>query len=232
MNGPKTSNSVTLSASVGRQDDEAFSRNVLFGLGMIVVVALFSAYQSLEAWAENLERQHRRSQLLAAYRRRHAWKKSDIPHLRSLDVNSAAQHRMKRLVGRGRPVVKPHRPLDAVIINKVEAFQALADPNASPDKRRRAFKQWPWWSHYVEALYRGEHALAKDRGAKGASTEAEIVVGRALGISAATVHSICGEIRRKRKEDSESANFPAMTLAEYEGWMESETSLLEARLLE
>jgi hypothetical protein len=232
MNGPKTSNSATQSASVGRGGDEALSRNVLFGLAVIVMVALFSARQSLEAWAENLQRQYRRRQLLAAYRRRHAWKKSDIPNLQSLGANSTAQRRMERLVGRGRPVVKPHRPLDAEIVNKVEAFQVLVDPDASPDKRRRAFKQWPWWPHFVEALYRGEHALAKDQGTKGASTEAEIAVGRALGISASTVHSICGDIRRKRKEDPESANFAAMTLVEYEGWMASETSVFEARLTE
>jgi hypothetical protein len=34
-------------------------------------------------------------------------------------------------------------------------------------------------------------------------------------------------IRRKRKEDLESANFPTMTLAEYEILMESENGLAE-----
>jgi hypothetical protein len=218
------------SASIDSLDDEMLSRSVLFGFAAIVLLAVFSARHSIEAWAADLELQYHRRQLLAAYRRRHVWKKSDIPHLLSLGVNSAAQRRMERLGGRGRPVVKAPRPLDAEVIDKLTAFQSLTDPNARPHERRQAFKQWPWWSHYVEALYRGEHARAKERGAKGASIEAEIAVGRALGISAATVHSICGDIRRKRKEDPESANFRAMTLTEYESWMESDTSLLEARV--
>jgi hypothetical protein len=45
-----------------------------------------------------------------------------------------------------------------------------------------------------------------------------------------TVHTICGDIRRKRKEDPESANFQAMTLAEFESWMQSDDGLLQARI--
>jgi hypothetical protein len=93
------------------------------------------------------------------------------------------------------------------IVTKLSAFQSFVDPDVSPDKRRRAFKTWPWWQHYVEALYRGEHALAKDRGTRSASIEAEESVGRTLGISASTVHTICGGIRRMRKADEGSAKF-------------------------
>lgn len=212
------------------QTDPEDSHNFVIAWALLLGLVIYSAYQSLETWGRNLERQHHRAELLAAYRRRHDWKKSDIPRLQSLGINSVAQRRMDRLAGRGRPVVKPHQPLDVEIINKLNAFQLLTDPDAAPNMRRQAFKLWPWWSHYVEALYRGEHAIAKERGTKGASTEAENLVGRALGISAAKVHSICGQIRRKRKECADSANFPAMTLAEYESWIESESSLFEARL--
>jgi hypothetical protein len=101
------------------------------------------------------------------------------------------------------------------------AVQPLFDSASTPNERRRALKHWPWWPHYVEALYRGEHELAKRKGVPGPSNEAKIMVGKALGISAATVHSICCEIRGQRKECEDSANFPAMTLVEYEEWMRS-----------
>jgi hypothetical protein len=38
---------------------------------------------------------------------------------------------------------------------------------------------------------------------------------------------ICGEIRRMRKEDFESANFEAMRLAEYQGWMEGTNDVIQ-----
>jgi hypothetical protein len=171
-------------------------------------------------WAiKTAENNYHRAQLLEAYKRRHSWKKSDNRHLMELGVNKSAKRRMKRLAGRGRPVVRPYLPLDQTLVTKFLALQALFDPATTPDRRKQALKVWPWWSHYVEALYRGEHALAKEQGVAGPSDHAEQLVGGALAISAAKVHSICGEIRRMRKEDSESANFPSMTLAEYQGWM-------------
>jgi hypothetical protein len=176
-------------------------------LAGLFIVVLASLKQSPVSWAENLERAYLHAQLLAAYRLRHAWRKSDIPRLKSLGVNSSALTRIERLAGRGRPVVRPYQPLDVAIVTKLSAFQSFVDPDVSPDKRRRAFKTWPWWQHYVEALYRGEHALAKDRGTRSASIEAEESVGRTLGISASTVHTICGGIRRMRKADEGSAKF-------------------------
>lgn len=218
-------------ASGAPDGDEAFSRNVLFGLAIVIIAAVYVAYESLEAWAENLECKYHRGQLLAAYRRRRQWKKADIARLRSLGVNPVAQRRMERVTGRGRPVVNP-RKLEEEIVEKLTAFQALTDPHATPAQRKKAIRQWPWWPHYVEALYRGEYALAKERKVKGASVEAEIEVGRALGISAAKVHGICGVIRRKRKQDPESANFLAITLAEYEAWLVSDEGFAQARLQE
>jgi hypothetical protein len=148
---------------------------------IFAAVVLAAAYfqKSIVAWLERLEQQHYRGQRLAAYRRRRAWKKSDIPHLESLGVNQAARNRMERLEGRGRPVVKPHRPLDDTIVRIFGALQSLFDAAAPPSQRRQAFKLWPWWNHCVEALYRGEYELAKSRGLKSPSAEAEIAVGTA-----------------------------------------------------
>jgi len=195
---------------------------------LILLAAHFQ--KSIVAWLERLEQQHYRGQRLAAYRHRHAWKKSDIPHLESLRVNQAARNRMERLEGRGRPVVKPHRPLDDTIIGTLSALQSLFDTAASPSQRRQAVKLWPWWNHYVEALYRGEHELAKSRGLKSPSTEAELAVGTALGMSPASVHGVCGKIRKMRAEDAESANFPRLTLAEYEEWMRTGINCWNSRL--
>jgi hypothetical protein len=215
-----------LPSTTDQAEKSAMDRHIVAGL--ILLAAYFQ--KSIVAWLERLEQQHYRGQRLAAYRRRHAWKKSDIPHLESLGVNQAARSRMGRLEGRGRPVVKPHRPLDDMIISTVSALQSLFDTAALPSQRRQAFKLWLWWSHYVEALYRGEHEIAKSRGLKSPSTEAELTVGAALGISSASVHSICGKIRKMRAEDAESANFPSLTLAEYEGWMQTGINCWDSRL--
>ena len=184
-------------------------------------ILIYCFAQAVISWAHELERQHHRAQLLVAYRRRHAWKKSDILHLRSLGVNQTAQRRMEQLTGTGRPVVKRPQPLDLTILKKANAVQTLFDPKAKPTERRQALKFSPWWPHHVEALYRGEHVRARSEGIPNPSVEAEILVGHALGISAAKVHVICGDIRCMRKEDPESANFPAMTVGEFDQWMET-----------
>ena len=218
MNEMQRSNLSPLQVPGELEGRQTLSHDVLTGLVVVGLVAL-SIGKTLVTWAQNVERRHHRAQLLDAYRRRKAWKKSDIPRLESLGVNAAARRRMERLAGRGRPVVRPHQPLDVAVVTKFNALRSLFDPEASPEERRQALKLWPWWPHYVEALYRGEYAIAKQRGAKGASVETELTVGKALGISSAAVHSLCGGIRRMRKDDAESANFPAMTLAEFETWM-------------
>jgi hypothetical protein len=211
--------------SVGNDPSEPrMDRYIIFGA---VVLGLVFFQKSIMAWLERLEQQNYRGQRLAAYRRRHQWKKSDIPHLKSLNVNVAAQRRLGRLEGLGRPVVKPHRPFDHTILEALSAVQPLFDESASVSQRRQAFKSWPWWSHFVEALYRGEHELAKGQDIRSPSTEAELAVGSALGISPASVHSVCGKIRKMRADDAESANFPSLTLVEYEKWMQTGISCLD-----
>jgi hypothetical protein len=199
------------------------SRNSDSQQGDLIAWAILgiAIFWSLASWLEKVERQYSRGQLRAAYRKRHSWKKSDLPRLKLLNVNGAARHRMERLTGRGRPVVRLPKPLDEAIVAKINALQALFDADTSTETRRRAFKECPWWHHFVEALYRGEHAIARERGHRGPSIEAETVVGRALGISSASVHSICGEIRGKRRHDERLADFPAMTVAEFESWMQT-----------
>ena len=193
----------------------------------IAAIATF-AERAISAWAKwvestarDAERAHHRAELLAAYRRRLLWKKADVPHLQSLGVSAIAQRRMAQLTGRGRPVVHQHQPLSSSLVRRFAELQPLWNPKASPHQRRRAVELWPWWEHYVEALYRSEFAHAKNRGIARPSLHAEDTVGNALYISAAKVRKICGRIRRKRQRWEGAANFPPMTLNEFNGWMQT-----------
>lgn len=185
----------------------------------LVDVLVVAVSQSLAGWVESLERKHRRGLLLKAYLRRHQWKKSDLPRLEKLDVNPVARRRMQAVAGLGRPVVSQPQSIEEFVLERLNAFSILLSPESSAQDRRRCFRTWPWWKHHVEAYYRGELRLAQERGEKGASAEAEIRVGTALGLSSSLVHSICGEIRRMRQDDEQSANFPEETIEDYERWM-------------
>jgi hypothetical protein len=185
---------------------------------------LGAAHLALCRWVEEVVRKaqedHLRGERLAAYRARHRWKASDVRPLLSVGVSEVAQHRMVRLKGKGRPVVKPHRPLEDLLHDKLSNWSILFLDDATPRERRRSFKVWPWWKHYVEALYRGELERARSSRTRGAHDLAERVVAEALRMSQGTVHGICGEIRAMRRKDAESANFPAMLVSEFEEWME------------
>lgn len=193
----------------------------------VVGQAVTAFQQGLTAAVEEADRKHRRAELIVAYRRRRAWKKSDIPRLKTLAVSEVALRRMERLEGRGRPVVSSHQPLGSAFLTKVRALQILSDPGSSPEKRRSAVKLSHWWPHYVEAMYRGEHSLAKTNRERESSGHAERLVGKELGISASEVHRICGGIRRLRTEWDGAANFPAMTLIDYRDWMETGSHWVE-----
>lgn len=188
---------------------------------LVLIIGACVIANALSSALEEAERRHHRGEKAAAYRLRRAWKKSDVTNLKTLNLNATAQKRIELLSGKGRPVVKAHRPLDQVISEGVQAFLPLVSPDASPSDRKRAFKKWPYWKHHVEALFRGEHELAKMRGIAGPASHAERLVGSALGISVASVHAICGEIRVKRKEWEGAADFPPMTLEVYEQWMKT-----------
>jgi hypothetical protein len=195
-------------------------------LESLVAVALLvgAAYVAFCRWTEETDRKlredHLRGERLAAYRARHRWKGSDVRPLLSIGVNETAQRRIAALKGNGRPVVRPHRPLDDLLHDKLTNWLKLVRDNATPNERRRSFKVWPWWKHHVEALYRGELERARANKVKEPYDHAERAVAAALRISQGKLHAICGEIRAMRREDAESANFLPMLLAEYEEWME------------
>lgn len=187
---------------------------------MTIALVVGELYIGFCRWVEKAQRDHYRGELLTAYKARRRWKKSDVKPLLSIGVNKHAQRRMAKLQGRGRPVVEQHRPLGAAAVKKLAACMNLFREDATPNERRRAVKEWPWWKHNVEALYRGERELAREKQIKGPHDHAERMVADALRVSQGTVRAICGEIREMRQEDAGSADFPPMLLTEYEGWME------------
>jgi hypothetical protein len=201
----------------------AFTKGALEALVPLVLLA-GAVYLALSRWTEEAERKAQQSYLraerLAAYRTRHRWKASDVRPLLSLGVNEAARRRMTALKGKGRPVVKPHCPLEDWLSDKLTSWSALFRADATPNERRRAFKVSPWWKHNVEALYRGELERARANRISGPHDHAERAVANALRVSQGTIHAICGEIRAIRRRDSEAADFPTMSLNEFEEWME------------
>jgi hypothetical protein len=189
-------------------------------IAIAVGIAMVALYRWAGEVARNAHEKHLRAERLAAYRVRHRWKASDIRPLLTIGISEPAQRRMAALKGKGRPVVKPHRPLEDVLSDRLTSWFNLLREDATPDERRCSFRAWPWWKHHVEALYRGELERARVNGEKGPYDHAEREVAAALRISQGTVHAICGEVRAMRREDAETANFPPMVLAEYEVWME------------
>ena len=194
----------------------------LVAVSLLVGQAMLELRRVIVEAGRDAERKHHRAELLLAYRQRQAWKTGDIPHLKSLGVNDTALRRIATIEGKmGRPVVRPHQPAVEALMSKFLPFWTLVNPKSTPEARRRAFKDTPWFEHHVEALYRGEHDLARTDGTPGPADHAERIVGRALGMSASTVRQVCSRIRRKRKEWDGAANFPSMTLAQFETWMET-----------
>ena len=186
--------------------------------GLLDLAARF--VRAIAEAADRADRAHDRAQRLEAYRRRREWKQSDIPRLESLGVNAAARSRMERLPSlRGRPTIRAHSPLAEVILAKAGALGSMYDPLGTPASRLKALKAFPWWMHHAEALYRGVHEEARRRCLPGPADHAERVVGRALGISPSSLRSLCGAVRAMRARDEACANFPAVTMAQYEEWL-------------
>ena len=165
------------------------------------------------------ERTHNRAALLRAYKRRHSWKKADIPRLLTLDLNDIARRRLERVAGgRGRPVVSPHRPFAEVIEVTLTNLRTMFDESTSPTDRLRMLRTTPWWAYVVEALYRGEHEFARENHLKSPSSVAEIAVGGALNTSPKSIRKICAEVRRKRRDGTALPDSPAITVTEFEHW--------------
>ena len=165
------------------------------------------------------EEKNRRSQRLIAYKNRSAWKKSDTQRLKQLGASPIALRRLERAKSRSRPTVKQFYSLQDKIRSFME-LQVLFDPNSSTKNRKNVFKKWPWYPHYVEALYRGETRLAREGRATGSPAEfAERHVAETLRISPSLVHAICQRVRNKQKDFLDEDDFPAITCAQYERWM-------------
>lgn len=185
-------------------------------LASTVVRAIEAIAQAAVREWDKAEHKHNRGELLSAYKVRRSWKKSDVSPLLSLEVTKAAQIKIARLSGKGRPVVRPHEPLADRVLRNIGVFAILFGGKALPDQRRRAFWQWPLHEIYVEALYRGEHLRAKHNGRRDAARAAEADVAEALGVSCSKVHQICGKVRAAPSGDDDR---PAATIAEFETWM-------------
>jgi hypothetical protein len=102
------------------------------------------------------------------------------------------------------------------ILPLIAAFQV----KATRKERLFAIKYLVWWPHYVEAVYRGEYAIAKASGLRSPAEATEEKIANALCVSSAVVRKLCTKVRRLRQEDPEAANFPPGTLAGFMEWLE------------
>lgn len=191
------------------------------GLVMVVLIAFVVLY--FLGGCEAAREGHRKRALLKVYRRRHQWKKADLPRLRQLGVSDDATRRIERIAndklgGRGRGVVDEFHPIGDGFEAEAEKVWALIDPTASARDRVSALRQTELLPDVAEALYRGEHALARKAGQKSPAEVAEQRVAACLGLSQARVHKLCGKVRRNRRS-SEGAKEPdPLSVHEFESW--------------
>ena len=152
-----------------------------------------------DAWAK-AERAHHRQALLQAYQRRHEWRKADVPKLRVLGVNPAAQKRIATIEcsksGRGRGVVKRYRPLDDFLLDGAMGYAAMLSPDTKAKERLLLLKKSKVWPYVVFALHRHQYGLTKQAGMPSPAEEAEHIVAEFTGISAAQVRKLCLKAKR------------------------------------
>ena len=194
--------------------------NELAGLVILVSLAATGIITRVQNWLEELPAAHRRGARLQACRRRHQWRKADVPKLRDLGVCKPAEMRLRRIEsasGRGRGVIGKYQSPDAVVIAVIKYLSALFSPMTAPHTRLALFKKGPWCAAAVEALYRGEHAACKDAGQKSPSETAERTIGYRLGMSPAAVRKLCTTVRRERGDALPDC--PALTLSSFEIWL-------------
>jgi hypothetical protein len=181
---------------------------------VIIGVVIFSHW---EEWQKN----HQRRARLDAYRRRHQWRKADVSRLLNLGV---PRQRIERVIdenkGRGRGVVQKYQSLEEMWMQAAEQFSALLSPDTPPKTRLKILKQTAAWRYVVEALYRGEHAAAKEARQKSPSERAELNVAACLGITDSQVHKLCGTVRNERKcQNKTSEGESVLRIQEFEDWM-------------
>ena len=181
--------------------------------GTITVAELLARWlaPTLERWDEQILR----AQRLAALRLRHRWKLSDRKRLEALGI-TLTPRQIQRLRGTGRPSVRELSSPATPFFRSFAAGTILFLPGSSRQQRINALRQWHWWPHHVEALYRGERMENRFK-----SDQAEQAVGRILGISPALIRKLCQRIRQERRRWDGAANFRPMTLKEFLAWMDS-----------
>lgn len=188
-------------------------------LAIIVGLAIIMIATRIQDWLEELPAAHRRGARLQACRRRHQWRKADVPKLRDLGVRKPAEARLRRIEsasGRGRGVIGKYQPPDVVLISLIENLNALFSSTTAPHMRLALLKKTPWWAAAVEALYRGEHAVFRDAGQKSPSETAEQTVACRLGVSSATVRKLCTTVRQARGDATPDC--PALSLSDFDLW--------------
>lgn len=154
-------------------------------------------------------RDHLRKARLEAYKRRHQWRKADIPRLLRMGVNPQAQRRIERLLqskSSGRGVIREYKNLDDYFRALVDFFRIFDDPTTSSRTRLALFKSIRVWPSFVESMYRGEltaaeegkrHLVGLKYGREKPSDIAEQAVAEAIGMSTASVHALCDRVRKK-----------------------------------
>jgi hypothetical protein len=193
--------------------------NEINWIGWIIVIIGVFIVSQWEGWQQS----HQRRARLDAYCRRHQWRKADVSRLLNLGI---PKQRIERIISdnkrRGRGVVQNYQPLDTMLMHAAEQFSTLLSPDTPPPARLKVLKQTPVWSYVVEALYRGEHAAAKEACQKSPSMHAELLVADCLGITDSQVHKLCGGVRKERRcENKPSESESTLRIQEFEAWMKS-----------
>ena len=207
----------------------------------------------------DLKDQHDRKIRAQALRERRRWRKADVPRLLQLPgASPAANHRIAGLLkdkhSSGRGVVSAPKQFDQAVVEALTFWQHMVDPVTSRQERREMRKGMPKFPSLIEAAYRGElvRELAKAPRNKNDKTAPHLTasdfargnVAEAAGISKATVHQLCHQVRRelqqarKKLEDDRQARLmrdpqcitglcevleePAMTAAELKQYLESD----------
>jgi hypothetical protein len=191
--------------------------NEISWMGWVIVIIGVVIFSHWEEWQKN----HQRRARLDAYRRRHQWRKADVSRLLNLGV---PRQRIERVIdenkGRGRGVVQKYQSLEEIWMQAAEQFSALLSPDTPPKTRLQILKQTAAWRYVVEALYRGEHAAAKEAGLKSPSEQAELTVADCLGITNSHLHKICGAVRKERRfQNKTSEGETLLRIKAFEAWM-------------
>ena len=188
-------------------------------VGWVLIAICVFIVSQWEGWQQG----HQRRACLEAYCRRHQWRKADVSKLLRLGVS---EQRIERIISnnksRGRGVVQKYRALDDLLTHAAEQLSVLLSPDTPQSTRLKVLKHTPVWRYVVEALYRGEHAAAREARLKSPSMHAELLVADCLGITDAQVHKVCGDVRKERKQQNKSSEGETtLRIQQFEAWIES-----------